>query len=94
MMGQNMVSGEIINKDQTSITIKLKDGGSKIVFLTNKTTIQKTTEGTLGDLIIGNQITANGQSNTDGSLNATLSQQRLLLKLQGTASTTNDATKR
>ena len=38
-MGRAMarVEGEIISQDETSITIKLKDGGSKIVFLTEET---------------------------------------------------------
>ena len=65
-----MVSGEIISKDDASVNVKLKDGGSKIVFYSESTTYKKTTDGTKEDLVVGKQIMANGTSNSDGSITA------------------------
>lgn len=65
-----MLSGEILSKDTQSITLKLKDGGSKIIFYTDKTTVSKTVIDALNDLIVGNEVSINGTANTDGSINA------------------------
>ena len=62
--------GEIIAKDDKSITVKLRDGGSKIIFLSNSTSLLKTAEGSLQDLAIGEQVTAIGTANQDGSMSA------------------------
>ena len=70
------VTGEVISKDATSVTVKLKDGGSKIIFITGGTAVQKMSAGTIDDVAVGSQITANGQSNSDGSINAVSIQQR------------------
>lgn len=64
------VAGEIIAKDDKSITVKLRDGGSKIVFLTNATPITKSANGSINDLQIGGQVTISGAVNQDGSVNA------------------------
>ena len=66
--GFNM--GEILSKDKESITLKLRDGGSKIVFYTDKTSVMKTVEGTLADLVAGKQVSVMGTPNADGSVNA------------------------
>lgn len=70
MMGGGVVAGEIISKDDKSITVKLRDGGSKIVFLSEKTTVQKADLGLVSDLLVGEQITSNGTANADGSITA------------------------
>lgn len=82
MMG-GAINGEVLNKDATSITVKLRDGGSKIVFLSTSTAVQKTTTGTIADIVVGSQITANGQANADGSINATTINQRPNVPVQG-----------
>ena len=68
--GNNSAAGDIIAKDEKSITIKLRDGGSKIVFFSNTTSILKAVEGSVNDLVVGEQVTAQGGVNTDGSISA------------------------
>ncbi len=64
------VNGEILSKDATSITVKLKDGGSKIVFFSTSTEVSKFTTGNAADLSIGASIMVNGKTNQDGSITA------------------------
>ena len=78
------VTGQVIAKDTSSITIKLRDGGSQILLLGGSTIIMKATTGTLADLAIGSDITATGASNSDGSLTA----QSIQLRPAGFASST------
>jgi len=63
-------SGEILSKDDKSITLKLPDGGSKIVLFSTSTEITKSTSGALEDFEIGKNITITGTTNTDGSVTA------------------------
>jgi hypothetical protein len=69
-MNGGFAGGEIIAKDDTSITVKLMDGGSKIVFLSGDTKITKSSDGTKDDLKVGEQVTVMGQPGSDGSLTA------------------------
>ncbi len=64
------VNGEIISKDATTMTVKLGDGGSKIVFFSSSTSIMKSAGGSLNDLLLGGQITVMGKTNSDGSVTA------------------------
>jgi uncharacterized protein YdgA (DUF945 family) len=64
------VTGQIVAKDSSSVTIQLRQGGSKIIFYSSATDIGKIASGTPADLQIGQNITATGQTNSDGSLNA------------------------
>ena len=75
-LGGSFVVGEIINKDDKSITLKAKDGGSKIIFLSSQTEITKVVSGTSSDLISGKNIAVSGDTNPDGSLNAQMIQIR------------------
>lgn len=64
------VSGEIISSDDKSITVKLQDGSSKIVLFSDKTTINKASEGSKDDLKTGEKVVAYGTENSDGSITA------------------------
>jgi hypothetical protein len=72
MRGANggFTTGEVISKDDTSIVVKLKDGGSKIIFVSNSTSVAKTESGTLADVSVGKQVSVTGSSNSDGSVTA------------------------
>lgn len=67
-IGFRPVSGEIISSDDKSITVKLNDGNSKIVFLAGNTNINKAAQATKSDLKVGEKVAVTGQENSDGSV--------------------------
>ncbi|MCX6813211.1 MAG: DUF5666 domain-containing protein [Candidatus Azambacteria bacterium] len=62
--------GEIIKKDDSSITVKLNSGSSQIILFSDTTKVMKSVQGLAGDLIVGEQVTVTGSKNQDGSLTA------------------------
>ena len=68
--GSGLISGEVMDKDEQTLTIKLRDGGSSIVFFSGSTKISKMADGSADDLEIGKQVMVSGEQNTDGSYTA------------------------
>lgn len=62
--------GKVIGKDEKSLTLKMQDNSTRIVFFSDSTKISKTTEGKIDDIEIGKQIIVSGSQNSDGSYSA------------------------
>lgn len=68
--GFRPVVGQISAIDDTSMTVKLPDGSSKIVLFNDKTVINKSSEGTKNDLKTGETVSVFGTETSDGSVTA------------------------
>jgi hypothetical protein len=66
-----LVTGDVVASDANSITVKLSDGSSKIVNLTNSTTYSKTDTASKSDVTNGTKVAIMGATNSDGSVTAT-----------------------
>lgn len=64
------VRGQIISADPKSITVKLTDGSSKIVLLSDSTQITESTQAGKDALVNGKTVLVIGQTNSDGSVTA------------------------
>jgi len=77
------LGGEVIAKDEQSLTLRTQDGSSKIVFFSGSTKILRTADGTIDDIGIGEQIMVSGEQNSDGSYTAKTIQERQSLLQNG-----------
>lgn len=74
--GAGFVNGEVLSKDAISLTVKMPDGSSKIVFFASSTNVAKLSQGTLDDVTQGVNVTVTGTPNADGSETAQMIQIR------------------
>jgi len=68
--GFRPVSGEVLNVDDKSMTVKLPDGSSKIVILSDTTVISKSDTTAKSDVKVGDKVGVFGTDNSDGSVTA------------------------
>ena len=69
--GASFISGNIISKDSSSITLQLPNSsGSKIIFYSDATPINKFASGSAADLSAGINVSVTGTANSDGSITA------------------------
>ena len=66
----NGTFGQVIAKSNTSITVKLMDGSSRIVFVSGTTPVMKLVAGSLNDIAVGTNVAVTGATNSDGSVTA------------------------
>jgi hypothetical protein len=66
--GGRQVMGEIISQDDKSITVKMQDGSTRIVLVSDTTTVNKEAQGAKSDLQVGQRVGVFGTDNTDGSV--------------------------
>lgn len=68
--GAGFANGEVVSADDKSLTVKMRDGSSKVIILSASTQVLKSTAGTLVDVPTGIEITVVGSPNSDGSITA------------------------
>ncbi len=65
-----VTAGEVLSKDGVMMTVKLRDGGSRIVFYSTSTGVMRTASGTISDVTVGDQVFITGTQHADGSVTA------------------------
>ncbi len=78
--GGGFVSGTVLSKTDTTITVQNQAGGSKILLVSPTTAVSKSAQGSITDVAVGSSILATGSTNSDGSITA----QTLQLRPEGT----------
>lgn len=64
------VTGEVISKDADSITVKMRDGSSRIVLYSVSTSVTKPVSSSVQNISVGTQVMVGGTQNSDGSITA------------------------
>jgi len=70
--GQNggLLTGDVVSKDNQSITIKTRDGSTHIVFYGSGTSVIKPFPASIGDVAVSSSVMVAGTTNSDGSITA------------------------
>lgn len=66
MRDGGFAAGEVISKDAESFTVKMPDGGSRIVYFDDSTEFEKTVEASIADVSVGTTVTAFGTAGSSG----------------------------
>lgn len=74
--GGGLINGTLIKKDDTSMTVKLADGSTKLILVTSSTKALKMADTPLSDFTEGSNIMVSGTTNSDGSITAQTVQTR------------------
>jgi hypothetical protein len=69
-VGAGAVNGEVLNIDAKTLTVKLPDGSSKIILLSDKTVVNQATASATSNIKTGEQVMVFGAANPDGSVTA------------------------
>lgn len=65
-----LLSGDVVAKDSESITVKTRDGSSRVVFYASSTSVTKPSPASMDDVAVGGAVTVTGSQNSDGSFTA------------------------
>jgi hypothetical protein len=76
MRGQAVTNGDISKIEGSMITVKLPDGGSKLIITSSSTKVMQMTEATPDILKTETPVMVMGSANADGSLTASTIQIR------------------
>ena len=72
MMGRGgATTGEVTAKDDKSMTVKMSDGSSKIIILSEKTVYRISEESSVSNVSEGTKVAVFGEIGNDGSVTAT-----------------------
>jgi hypothetical protein len=74
--GGGATGGEVLSKDATGLTLKLRNGGSQVILVGSSTQVQKSVAGGQDDVTVGSNVMVVGTQNTDGSFTANMIQIR------------------
>jgi hypothetical protein len=68
--GGGAISGSVLSLTSNMLTVKMRDGSSRIVLFSNSTAVNKQVAGALSDVSVGGDVMVIGTTNTDGSVTA------------------------
>lgn len=71
MIKGGAIIGEVTAKDDKSIAVKMSDGSSKIVIISDKTIYRISDEANLEKIIVGTKVATYDEANGDGTTTAT-----------------------
>ena len=65
-----IATGEVLSINDTSMTVNLSDGGTKLIFLGSDITVQRLSDQSIEDVTTGDVVIVRGDANDDGSITA------------------------